>query len=607
MGVEFTLDLDADDALNQVVKLGGGLDELIDDFKRLDKATNKLGLDKQLRGSKGRFVAMGKSGTKAFGDIGAAAKGSLTGGIAKGFILGTVITGIASLAKDAAFALVRLGVQAAAAFTKMVLTASVFRERMQFAFKTLTRGASDGTKELAKMRKLAIEFGTDFEETTTSILRLQKLGFGAKEAEELFKATQDLKTVGATADELKRVMLAISQIKATGKLQGDELLQLAEAGVDLNAVYKALAKNLGKTVPEIMKLKEAGKIDSATGIKAIKEAIAETTGAKFAGEKGKEFADNTVTGMIARIKAMSGVMKDVFAESLGPAFLELKPILDDIMEALQSEDAKAAVQAIAAAVGAIFKGAVKAWPIIKAFLGGFLEEGKKIWEVVKQIGASISEAFGGEGEVSMEDLIGAARVLGRVFAWVIVIIGIFIGVIAVVVGIVGGIVAAILAIPVAILAALGAIGVLAGELAGKAVALGTAIVNGIKNGITNGANTVIAALKGLATRALNAAKSALGVASPSKEFQWVGEMVGEGFAGGVDTTAPTATASMQDMVSPDSLNLTGQGQGGGSGATFSATFNFAPGTTKDDASAIGDEIERRVEGILERHALEAGL
>lgn len=74
----------------------------------------------------------------------------------------------------------------------------------------------------------------------------------------------------------------------------------------------------------------------------------------------------------------------------------------------------------------------------------------------------------------------------------------------------------------------------ASSAASAAVSVGTAIVNGIVNGIKNGMKWVANAASDLAKSAVTAAKNALGIKSPSKVFQEIGDYVNKGFVIGVD-------------------------------------------------------------------------
>jgi phage-related protein len=58
--------------------------------------------------------------------------------------------------------------------------------------------------------------------------------------------------------------------------------------------------------------------------------------------------------------------------------------------------------------------------------------------------------------------------------------------------------------------------------------IGSNIIDGIKKGIMNGASRLVSAAKDLAKKAFDAAKNFLGIASPSKKFEWIADMSVEG-------------------------------------------------------------------------------
>jgi tape measure domain-containing protein len=79
-------------------------------------------------------------------------------------------------------------------------------------------------------------------------------------------------------------------------------------------------------------------------------------------------------------------------------------------------------------------------------------------------------------------------------------------------------------------------------------ALGGNIVSGIANGIRNGIGTVINAARNLAHSALNAAKAALGIHSPSKEFEKLGKFTNEGYAKGLVGSSASVKAAAKQMM-----------------------------------------------------------
>ncbi|MGA5819735.1 phage tail tape measure protein [Kitasatospora sp. NPDC094028] len=83
------------------------------------------------------------------------------------------------------------------------------------------------------------------------------------------------------------------------------------------------------------------------------------------------------------------------------------------------------------------------------------------------------------------------------------------------------------------------------EKASEFVHVGEEIINGIGRGIKQGWNWLKDQVKNLAHDALNAAKSFLGISSPSREFaQQVGHWIPAGIAAGVKANASTALAAV---------------------------------------------------------------
>lgn len=102
---------------------------------------------------------------------------------------------------------------------------------------------------------------------------------------------------------------------------------------------------------------------------------------------------------------------------------------------------------------------------------------------------------------------------------------------------------------------LGAIGELAmgavghvGDFVGDMLKAGADLVQGLINGIRGAIGRVADVLIGGLKRAVNSALRFLGIASPSKLFDWVGQMSMEGLAGGIEDTAAKAEKAMEKAV-----------------------------------------------------------
>lgn len=96
---------------------------------------------------------------------------------------------------------------------------------------------------------------------------------------------------------------------------------------------------------------------------------------------------------------------------------------------------------------------------------------------------------------------------------------------------------------------------------------GANLVQGLINGIGGAIGGVADALIGGLQSAVDSALSFLGIASPSKLFDWVGQMSMEGLAGGIEDTAAKAEKATEKAV---------QGVYGSASGTVSADVSAAP-------------------------------
>lgn len=110
---------------------------------------------------------------------------------------------------------------------------------------------------------------------------------------------------------------------------------------------------------------------------------------------------------------------------------------------------------------------------------------------------------------------------------------------------------------------------------------GASLVQGLINGIGGAIGGVADALIGGLQSAVNSALSFLGIASPSKLFDWVGQMSMEGLAGGIEDTAAKAEKATEKAV---------KGVYGSASGTITADVSAAP---------ANNQILQALEGIRE--------
>ena len=86
--------------------------------------------------------------------------------------------------------------------------------------------------------------------------------------------------------------------------------------------------------------------------------------------------------------------------------------------------------------------------------------------------------------------------------------------------------------------------------------VGRSIIDGIVNGVRSAASSLFSSLRDLASQALEAAKSALKIGSPSRLFaDEVGQWIPAGVAVGIEDNVPALAKQIQHMVDATSFNL----------------------------------------------------
>lgn len=80
--------------------------------------------------------------------------------------------------------------------------------------------------------------------------------------------------------------------------------------------------------------------------------------------------------------------------------------------------------------------------------------------------------------------------------------------------------------------------------------IGVDIIEGLIRGILSAAGRLIEALVNTVKGAFNKAKEWLGIASPSKKFEWIGKMTGEGLALGLSESGNDVKRAMNGLLDP---------------------------------------------------------
>ncbi len=425
----------------------------------------------------------------------------------------------------------------------------------------------------------------------------------------------DLQAIGASGEEVSRAMLAITQIKSKGRLQAEEMLQLQEAGISAELVYEALGKRLGKTNAELRKLQEQGKLGSDVGIEAIMEAVGKKTGAKTAGDAGRQFATTTLEGMKG---VLSAGVQNLFLD-IGQAILPtLMPLAEKGMEVFRDLLASPELADLGSKLLSEFKyfaAWVEAeWPMIKETIGDALTGiTAGIWAGVEAVAF-----FTRNWDYIRPVLLGVAVILGLLAIGAITLLAPFYALVVAVTALIGAIAAAVSwiwdnagAIFEALTSGIWSAFVFIATLPTQLFNLGVDLVQGLIGGIQSRVASAIEAIKQLGWNIQNAFRQAMGIASPSKVMAELGLNLSEGLAVGIsanDNVVQAATVDTARVSEHAAASAGAAGGGRGGNLTLNMGVERQAGGESDEAFAerIGAVVQRKLDGFFEGVALATG-
>lgn len=224
---------------------------------------------------------------------------------------------------------------------------------------------------LAFRTVLAYGFATsatrDLAGGTEGVIQAQKEGIIT--AERITQAMIDyVAGTGQSVQVMDRVGLALGQIRARGKLAGQEVRQLTEAGI---AVDEILAEAFGKSVTEIVKLRESGLMPADDAIKAIVETLERDFGGAAARTTG------TISGLL---NSLGDIKKIALREFFTNTFKAVQPYVAEFVDAvaLDPEKTFAPLRMVGELLGSVVGRALeRILSLVSAFraggFGGILE------------------------------------------------------------------------------------------------------------------------------------------------------------------------------------------------------------------------------------------
>jgi tape measure domain-containing protein len=239
-----------------------------------------------------------------------------------------------SSASGASDALVGSLKGAAAAYLSLQTVAKAINlasqvEDATIAFEVLTGSAKDGALLFEQIRRFAAESPVTFSNAAEATKTMMSFGVAAQDVQKNLQMLSDV--TGGNNDRFKMLSLAFSQTTAAGRLMGQDLLQMINAGFN---PLQQISKTTGESMIELKKRMEDGGISSQEVRQAFEDAT--SAGGMFHGMT--ERLAGTVSGKL-NIALSDLEQKAASAgQAMGPlliqlldTFTRLKPILDAVI------------------------------------------------------------------------------------------------------------------------------------------------------------------------------------------------------------------------------------------------------------------------------------
>ena len=507
-----------------------------------------------------------------------------------------------------------------------VIEIAAFRESSLAALETVMGSSDAAGRSFRNAMVMANQTPADTADVVANFQRFAVAGFAEREIAPLVAATADIGAAfGTTASD--SFALVTSQMRAAGKMDRGDLRQLLNAGVNTGEVLDSIARQMniqGATeqtrraavLAAISRRQVTGEVGIQAALDATRNRLdrgdnlgtfarrqSETLVGALSNAKNAVF--NMIAGMdfanIPGVQAFKNTLLAITAALADgtPAAAMLRGAVAGAANAVGGlfgriftvQNAMGALQLAGRAFGAIGRFATAAWPVVRAFVSAI---GPGFMAGIAPLRAMLGSLMSG-GPPSARTLAlitGAARGLGSV------------------IGFAAGAIATFLAAATGLAVGVAAVwGTLGGLVASGLTSLramfstvGTGIVDGIIAGITGGVGRMGESIRGLGASAVQSARAALGIHSPSRVFaDAIGRQIPAGIELGISQGSGGVNDAVAGLGSPGAMRL------GGGGVSFGDINISVMGgnTNAETATSLRDAVRAELEAVFGRMA-EAG-
>ena len=454
-------------------------------------------------------------------DADAASEGEAAGrkagdGVERGASRGTgafkeMMIGAARAIGEAFVEMAAKAVQGVEQIAKAGIEFNAKMETYQTAFTTLIGDADQAAAAIERIRQDAASTPFDVDSLTSANQALLATGMDAEQARgDVMNLANAIAATGGGSAELSRMSANMQQIRNTGKATAMDIRQFANAGIN---IYGLLADYLGITAEEAANLDVT--YEQLTGAFAH----AAEAGGMYAG--ALEAQSQTFNGRMSTLKdnalQLAGALtEDLFNKLSGEGLPMVMDWVATLLEAAQTGGIDGAISAAQGILSNLLQTFLDSLPqmldtgmtLLEQFLNGIGKSGSKVGSVILQILQALVTAIVNHGPQLLTSGINL-----------------------------------ILQLASGLIHALPQLLSMAGQLitglfnafrGADWASIGSEIVNGVWAGITGLWNWLVGEVQSAVNNLWESAKRALGIASPSKKFKYIGEMSVEGIEEGFE-------------------------------------------------------------------------
>ena len=419
-------------------------------------------------------------------------------------------------------------------------------EKYQTAFTTLLGNGEEAARVMAQIREDAARTPFDVDSLTQANQMLIAAGISADDARtDVLNLANAIAATGGGSAELSRMAANMQQIQNTGKATAQDIKQFANAGIN---IYGLLADSMGVTT------EQAAEMDVTYEQLAEALANAASEGGKYEG--ALEAQSQTFAGRISTLKdnatQLAGALtEDLFSKLSDGALPMVMDWVATLLEAAQTGGIEGALSAAGEILGSIVDGITENLPtlipaamdIITSLLEGLIRHIPDI--VTAGINLLVALAQGLIDAIPhLVDMIPV--IIGSLVQTIIQNLPVLIAagielLLALGKGLIQAIPQLLLMLPRIIAEIIGAFTTVDWK------SIGSNIVHGIWDGIKGLWDGLVNSVQQAVNNLWQSAKKALGIASPSKKFKYIGEMTTEGTIEGIEDTQAEMTRTVTDV------------------------------------------------------------